>query len=349
MIDKSAKLWEAIEQNRIPIVESLIKEGVSLNSRDFSGLTPLMFAAGRADAKMVRLLLDAGADACAVDSRAGASVLHKACQGGNLEVVQMLVEAGAFVDSVAPTTGHTPLMDALWFKYPSIVQYLLDMGAGLNLSTHYGFSLRQHFEYELNVNTIGRERLLQAEQMLAERIRSDEAKIQSQKLMAAVNNNDVAAVKELLQLGVNVEERFPIVNGFNDAHTPLLVAARNGLVEIVGELLRANADVNAIEPVFGAVPLHKCVYNGHVEITRMLVEHPKIDLNFQGATNGYTPLHDAIWHGYAGCAEILIEAGSRLDLQGHDGKTPLVLATEVFGANAAIPQLIKSKLKLKDN
>lgn len=87
-----------------------------------------MIAAGQANAEMVKTLLDAGADLFVVDSGAGASALHKACQGGSLEVVKLLVEAGAYVDWVAPTTGHTALMDALWFKYPDIVQYLLDHG-----------------------------------------------------------------------------------------------------------------------------------------------------------------------------------------------------------------------------
>ena len=339
------QLLQAVENDDLSTFESLIKQGVNLNTRNSSGLTPLMLASGHGNTKMVKLLLNAGADVFVVDSRAGASVLHKACQGGNVEVVRMLVEAGVFVDSVAPTTGHTPLMDALWFKWPAIVEYLLEKGAGLNLSTHYGFSLRQHFEYELNVNTIGRDRLLQAEKMLKERQQSDAEKIESQKLIAAVNNNDIATVKHLLRSGVNVEERYPMVNGFNDAHTPLLVAARDGHTEIVAELLKAGANVNAIEPVFGAVPLHKSVYNGHAEITKMLVEQPGIDLNFQGATNGYTPLHDAIWHGYSECSEILINAKTRLDLKGHDGKTPLDLATEVFGSEHAIAKLIQSKIE----
>jgi ankyrin repeat protein len=114
-------------------------------------------------------------------------------------------------------------------------------------------------------------------------------------------------------------------------HTPLLVACRDGHEAIVTELLKAGADVNAVEPTFGAVPLHKAVYNGHAGITQMLVQQPGIDLNFQGWTNGYTPLHDALWHGFVDCARILVEAGARLDLKGHDGKLPIDIATEVFG------------------
>ena len=77
-------------------------------------------------------------------------------------------------------------------------------------------------------------------------------------------------------------------------------------------------------------------YNGRADITRLLVGRPGIDLNFQGATNGYTPLHDALWHGYVDCAEILINAGARSNVRGNDGKTPLCIAREVFGSTVAI-------------
>lgn len=343
--DLRKRLAEAVENDDLEATKNLLKHGADPNSRNpNNGLTVLMIAAGKANAEMVEILLDAGADVFAVDSGAGASALHKACQGGSVEVVRLLVEAGAFVDCQAAATGHTPLVEALWFKYPDIVEYLLAKGAGLNINTHYGFTLLEHFQYALNVNVIGKDKLLQADKLLKERQQSDEEKIQSQKLMAAVTSNDVATVRQLIQSGVDVDERYPILNGFNDYHTPLLVAARDGHTEIVLELLKAGADVNATEPTFGAVPLHKAVYNGHADITKILVEQPGVDTNFQGLTNGYTPLHDAIWHGFADCARILIEAGARLELKGHDDKTPLDMAIEVFGSNHEVVQLIQSKL-----
>ena len=330
---RAADLVDAVRNGDTSAVRDLLDQGADPGTRaPDSGLTVLMVAACQADLETVRLLLAARADVFTTDPAAGATALHKACQGGSVEVVRALVEAGAFVDAVAASTGHTPLMDALWFKFPEIARYLLDRDAGVHLSTHYGFSLQEHFAFELKVNTIGQDRLLLAEKYLKERLHSDEERVADHRLMAAVTDGDVTGVRRLLAAGAEVDRRFPIVNGFNDAHTPLLVASRDGHTDIAALLLDAGADVNAVEPTFGAVPLHKAVYNGHTELTRLIARWPGVHLDFQGATNGYTPLHDSIWHGNEECARILVDAGADLTRRGHDGKTPHALAVEVFGA-----------------
>jgi uncharacterized protein len=340
----SLQLISAVNRGAVTAVRELLAAGADPNTRDrASGLTVLMAAAGRGDAATVAALLAAGADPHACDSRAGATALHKACQGGSLEVARALVEAGAFVDAVAPTTGHTPLMDALWFKRPALVEYFLAQGAGLELSTHYGFTLQQHFDYELAVNTRGKDLLLRAEELLARRREQDRLAVASQKLMAAVTAGDTAAVKAALAAGARVDERHPHLNGFNDGHTPLLVAARDGHTQIVRALLEAGADVNAVEPCFGAVPLHKAVYNGHADITAVLVAWPGVDLDFQGATNGYTPLHDAIWHGYEDCVRVLLQAGARTDLTGHDGRLPADVAADEFGEHHPLTAALRGR------
>ncbi|MFE9251205.1 ankyrin repeat domain-containing protein [Streptomyces sp. NPDC007088] len=340
----SAELILAVRARDTAKVTELLAAGADASHREAdTGLTALMIAAGQADAPTVRTLIGAGADVLTTDRRAGATALHKACQGGSLEVVRALVEAGSFVDAVAPTTGHTALMDALWYKYPDIVAYLLDQGTVLQVYTHYGFSLEQHFAYELNVNTFGKDQLLRAEEHLKARRAADERAVAGQELMAATAQGETEQVRKLLTAGAAVDERSPNLSGFNDSHTPLLVACRDGHDEIVELLLAAGADVNAVEPTFGAVPLHKAVYNGHAGITEILVRQAGVDLDFQGATNGYSPLHDALWHGYEDCARTLVEAGARLDLRGHDGKTPLDLAVEVFGAGHALTELIRTR------
>ncbi len=337
-------LVEAVKSNHAEETKKLLKSGANPNQRDpDSGLTLLMLASGQSNLELTRILLEAEADVWALDSRAGATALHKACQGGSLEIVKLLLEAGAYINASVCTTGHTPVIEALWFKNSDIVGYLLKKGAEININTYYGFSLGQHLDYALKVNVYGREKLEQAKKMLDERKNSDQEQLNGQQLMAAVLSGNLEEVKKLIVQGSDVDERYPLLNGFNDYHTPLLVACREGHKEMVIELLKAGANVNAVEPVFGAVPLHKATYNGYAGITKLLSEHPNINLNFQGYTNGYTPLHDALWHGFDDCAAVLINAGARCDLRGHDGKTPLDIARDVFGNHHKITKQLETR------
>lgn len=325
-------------------VRECLRVGADPNARDpANGLTALMVACGCGLDDLAALLLAHGADPFAKDSRAGASAIHKAAQSGSLACTKMLVEAGVPVDEPATTTGHTPLIEAIWFKRPDIVGYLVDHGAGLHVTTHYGFSLLDHMNYALSLHQPHEERLKQSCALVEKRDADDKAAVADQKLMAAVLAADLDAVKALLAGGAPVDERTPILNGFNDDHTPLLIACREGHVEIAEVLLAAGADVNATEPTFGAVPLHKATYNGHVEVTALLARQTGVDLDFQGPSNGYTPLHDALWHGFHDCARVLVVAGARLDLLGHDGKTPLDLARDAFAEDHDIVALIRDR------
>lgn len=344
MTDSNFSLLDTIRRSDEAAAAHWLSRGADPDSRDpGDGLTALMMAAGRGLTDTVHRLLDAGADLFTKDPFAGATALHKACQGGSLPVVQLLVERGAWIDEIAVSTGHTALIEAIWFKRPDIVAYLLSKGAGLNISTHYGFTLLAHMNYALKVNRIDQDKLQQAADLVTARQSSDQQQVAQQKLMQAVLDGDTQSARSLIDEGADIEARYPILNGFNDAHTPLLVACRDGHTEIVSALLQAGADVNATEPTFGAVPLHKATYNGHTEITRILTRQPEVDLDYQGPSNGYTPLHDALWHGFEQCAQVLIEADARLDLQGHDGKTPLDIATEAFGLEHELVGLIADR------
>ena len=59
-----------------------------LASKDEHGRTALHRAAGLGDVEAVHDLLTRGADPCILDNRMGASSLHHAAQGGNVDVAQ---------------------------------------------------------------------------------------------------------------------------------------------------------------------------------------------------------------------------------------------------------------------
>ncbi|HKD77440.1 MAG TPA: ankyrin repeat domain-containing protein, partial [Ktedonobacterales bacterium] len=260
-------LIAAVRRQDAAEVERLLSAGANVNARDAgSTLTGLMFAAGLGEPKMVQLLISAGALVNGVDDLAGATALHKACQSGHLEAVRTLVAAGAFVNQQATTTGHTPLVEAIWFKSDGIVGYLLEHGARVNIDTYYGFTIDDHINYALRVNegTAGHDALLRIQSMVAGRKDVISRQQSAQNLNAAALKGDLAAVRVALKAGEDIEQRWPVTGAFQDGHTPLLIAARDGHTEIASELIRHGANVNAVEPVFGAVPLHKATYHGYL-------------------------------------------------------------------------------------
>lgn len=65
-----------------------------VNVLDLAGLTPLCYAAARADEVAVQTLLAAGADPDFPHNDTTAKPLHLACQNANLQVVKQLLRAG---------------------------------------------------------------------------------------------------------------------------------------------------------------------------------------------------------------------------------------------------------------
>jgi ankyrin repeat protein len=88
------------------------------------------------DTNILRILLDAGANAKAVNA-AGDGVLHVACRNADLNAVKALVKAGAKVK--APNgSGATPLHEACHYASLQTVKYLIQRGADVGAATSAG-------------------------------------------------------------------------------------------------------------------------------------------------------------------------------------------------------------------
>lgn len=90
----AAALFTAVLKGRIAVVQTLLKQGVNVNTRTVSGKTPLMAAAYKGYSDIVQVLLDHGADARVRDGR-GDTALKMAKRGGYNRVVDVLKAAGA--------------------------------------------------------------------------------------------------------------------------------------------------------------------------------------------------------------------------------------------------------------
>jgi ankyrin repeat protein len=133
------ELIEAIvTSNDATTVQHALQNGANVNchSREFFA-TPLMLACRHGYDSIVRILLEAGADARS-NNRAGWSVIHHAISRGHMSIVEMLLNHGNGHLESLDSDGCTPLLFAIHSEQFEIVHFLLDRGANALATTEDG-------------------------------------------------------------------------------------------------------------------------------------------------------------------------------------------------------------------
>ena len=318
-------LADAIHQGDLIQVGEHLRNSKDADLRDADGVTSLMLASALGKTEIVHLLLHAGADVHALDARMGTTALHKAAQAGSIDAVRALLDHGAFIDQQSAGVGNTALMDATVHKHDRVVRCLLDSGARITPRNYSG-------DNALDLARTGG--LAAIASLIEARMESDQARVGSQLLMAAVKRDDLAEVRRLVAAGHAIDGRSPRSGGPDEDCTPLGMAARMGHVGIVRDLLQLGADASLVNGPMKATPAHEAAYYGHADVLRALApshgESTRVDIDAQGQYNGMTALHDAVWHGHLEAARALVQAGARLDLRSHAGLTPRAMA-ELYG------------------
>jgi len=113
-------------------VEILLEAGADANAVNSAGGTPLSYADKLNDLKIVRLLLRHGAKTDIPITQAGQTVLHSAAHAGHAEIVRLLLDAKATVD-VKSKSGQTPLFFAIAGSHVDAASCLLGAGANPNI------------------------------------------------------------------------------------------------------------------------------------------------------------------------------------------------------------------------
>ncbi|KAJ0408083.1 hypothetical protein ATCC90586_006054 [Pythium insidiosum] len=127
--DDAPVLHRAAASADAAIVRVLLELGANAHATDLRGRTPLHWAAREGNAGVVRLLVERG---LAVDARDGGrqTPLSAAAEAGHVEVMRELVDLGADVDARA-LNDSTPLHAAAICGRLNAVTFLLSAGATL--------------------------------------------------------------------------------------------------------------------------------------------------------------------------------------------------------------------------
>ncbi len=113
-----------------------LKKGISPQTQDESGHTPLMMAAAQGNRHIVDILIDANARMDTQDNY-GRTALGWAAQGGHVGIVEQLLDAGADIN-IQDKEGQTPIMLAIRQGHLVVVEALIARKANLNVADYTG-------------------------------------------------------------------------------------------------------------------------------------------------------------------------------------------------------------------
>ncbi|GMG06610.1 unnamed protein product [Aspergillus oryzae var. brunneus] len=118
------------------IVKLLVEKGVSLETKDRNGCTPLLLAAVNQHAAVVKLLIEKGVNTKYKDGQ-GRDLLLWTVMHGYEGVVKVLIEKGAYLE-LKDQNGPTPISLAARHGHTAVVGILTEHGANLKNGDWYG-------------------------------------------------------------------------------------------------------------------------------------------------------------------------------------------------------------------
>jgi ankyrin repeat protein len=298
----------------IESIRLLITAGADVNAADVRGHTPLMAAADKMSAPLIKTLLEAGARA-SINGKEneGRTAVMFAAERGHVETIKMLFEAGAVINA-KDNIGRTALMHTQSYMYsPSSSldagKYLIAAGASIN-----------------DVN----------------------AWRQTPLMLAAVRNY-AEEVKLLLGAGA----RASINARDSKGRTALMYVKRqlydDASAEIIRRLVAAGADVNAVDDD-GETPLMVSLshdpYYGNPMV--LLEEGARASINYKDK-QGRTALMFAAQTGEVGITKTLLEVGASINARDNKGQNALTYAALGYPSRSdIIPFLLSTGLRVDD-
>lgn len=134
--DQVDDFFIAVNKNDLTSIESLINDGVDVNSKDESGDSALHKAVELGNLELAKLLVDKGANVNITDQD-NATPLHWCATFHRPEIAKLLLENGANVNA-EDNSSWTPLHDAVETNDGSMVKLLLEKGADKSITSKHG-------------------------------------------------------------------------------------------------------------------------------------------------------------------------------------------------------------------
>ena len=208
-------------------IARLVEEGADVHTRDIPGMTPLHLAAKYGDLDVLKILIDQKADVNTRTWNARTAPLHLAAPCGNPEVLKMLISQKADV-SQQDGVDKIPLHYAAEYGNNEAVQILIKRKSYVNATDKDGKTPLHYAAQKGNIEVV--------QALIDKGIKCDLTHEGADRfcidlLVMSVMNN--------FKLDINQKDL--------EGMTPLHLAAASVNIEVVQLLIKAGADLNAID------------------------------------------------------------------------------------------------------
>ena len=216
------------------VVRTLLDHGADLESPNENRRTALLAACHKCDAQSIRLLLDRGANADAIDHKGWSAYHYLTYSKCDADAFNLLHAAGANLNHRSQSEGNTALVVAVSACDTERVRILLELGANTELARQNGIT-PLHFAVHEGLMDIAR-LLLEA----GAPVNLKGGSAESPPLHLAAASGDVAMIDLLLAHGADTS--ISDVNGY----TPAEVADGRGHFEAANRLAAAEQNPAAV-------------------------------------------------------------------------------------------------------
>lgn len=303
-------LFEAIAKSNLRSLKQLLKDGSEVNSTLPDGTSPLITAAQNGHVSIVTELLKQGAD---INHRRvdDVSAFLIACLAGHEDIVKLLVNSGADVNGTYTLNSengaignNTALTVVAQRGRLSMCRLLVSLGANVNVVTDVGYT----------------------------------------PLIAALANDcNEENARYLLKVGANPDPDAVSKLAFSPSTTPLVLAATNGLMGVVKDLIKLNVSLDK-QDGDGRNALKQAAMSGHTNVVEALLKAgAAVDI---ADHEGWTALTNAAGSRNVPLVKTLLKAGANVNVTSESGETPLAQAVASQLRGGAVNSLLELKRTL---
>ncbi len=283
----------------------------SKNSKLSEADIALIDAAYSGFLETVKTSIAKGANVNILDDYKGTSLMASCMRNRSLSVVRYLIENGADVN-IKTTNGTTALMLAAYDGNLELIKFLVESGADVNAKKNNGNTILMTGISWFS-NPLGNDRWVQIGISQFQQDRYNQVN-------ASDERNQMEIVKYL------IEKTLDINNQDSEGTTALIMASKYGNLELAKLLIKKGAEINAKTKDGNTALKEAADTRGHLELVKFLLEN-KADINAK-TVDGTTALMTAVRNNNLEVVRFLLENKADVNAKTKDGNTALKYASK---------------------